>query len=389
MDQATALNTLTQLDLFSGPLAVFGQISFIWPWVFLMLPLPWLVYRFMPPAAPRHYRLRVAWLSSQQSVKSGTLRNQRKTLRLLVGSWLWLLLIVAAAHPQWIGEPQPLPNKGRDLMLAVDISGSMQMDDMVLNKQRIDRLTAVKEIVSDFVLRREGDRLGLIVFGTQAYLHVPMSHDRKTVSAQLEEIQLRMAGDQTAIGDAIGLAVKRLKDQPEGGRILILLTDGANTAGSIDPIQAAQLAAGQKLKIYTVGIGADELEVETLFGLTRRINPSQDLDEITLRNIARATDGTYFRARSTEELDAIYKELDRLEPIEQQAQVFRPRHSLMHWPLLLIFASLISAFAGRWFLIYWRQQVSESEPPAHSSELAENKPQPTALSKLNSTQGRD
>ncbi|MDX1319228.1 MAG: VWA domain-containing protein [Oceanospirillum sp.] len=361
MDQATAINAISQWEPFSGSLSILNQIHFVWPWIFLMLPLPWLVYRFMPPAAPRHYRLRVAWLSPNQSVKSGTLRNQRKTLRLLVGSWLWLLLLVAAAHPQWIGEPQPLPNKGRDLMLAVDISGSMQMDDMVLNKQRIDRLSAVKEIVSDFVLRREGDRLGLIVFGTQAYLHVPMSHDRKTVSAQLSEIELRMAGDQTAIGDAIGLGVKRLKEQPEDGRILILLTDGANTAGAIDPIQAAQLAAGQKLKIYTIGIGADELEVESLFGLTRRINPSQDLDEITLRNIAGATGGSYFRARSTEELEAIYRELDRLEPIEQEAQVFRPRHSLMHWPLLLLFASLITAFAGRWFLIYWRNQASHHE----------------------------
>ncbi|SEG26930.1 Ca-activated chloride channel family protein [Oceanospirillum linum] len=361
MDQATALDALSQLNFFSVFFVSLSQVHFVWPWVFLMLPLPWLVYRFMPPASPRHYRLRIAWLSATQSIKSGALRSQRKTLRLIVGSWIWVLLVIATSHPQWIGEPQPLPNKGRDLMLAVDISGSMQMDDMVLHEERTDRLTAVKEIVSDFVLRREGDRLGLIVFGTQAYLHVPITHDRKTVSAQLNEIELRMAGDQTAIGDAIGLGTKRLKDQPEEGRILILLTDGANTAGAIDPIQAAQLAASQQLKIYTIGIGADELEVETLFGLTRRINPSQDLDEITLRNIASATGGNYFRARSTEELDAIYRELDRLEPVEQQSQVFRPRHSLIYWPLLLIFASLIIAFAGRWFLVYWREQASTPE----------------------------
>ncbi|WP_211224299.1 vWA domain-containing protein [Oceanospirillum maris] len=358
MDQTTALNGLAQLELFSGPLAFLTQIHFVWPWIFILLPLPWLVYRFLPPAPPRHYRLRVAWLSAQQNIKSGTLRSQRKLRRLIIGCWLWLLLLMAGAHPQWVGDPIPLPNKGHDLMLAVDISGSMQMDDMLLNGERTDRLTAVKKIVSDFVLRREGDRLGLIVFGTQAYLHVPMTHDRNTVSAQLKEIQLRMAGDQTAIGDAIGLGIKRLKEQPEDGRVVILLTDGANTAGAIDPIQAAQLAAGQKLKIYTIGIGADELEVQTLFGLTRRINPSQDLDETTLRSIARNTGGSYFRARSTEELDAIYRELDRLEPIEQQAQVFRPQHSLMHWPLLLIFASLIVAFTIRWLIVYWREQVS-------------------------------
>lgn len=359
MDQATALSGLAQLGLLSGPLAFLAQVHFVWPWIFILLPLPWLVYRFLPPAPPRHYRLRVAWLNPGQSIKSGALSSQRKLRRLLVGSWLWLLLIIAGAHPQWVGQPVPLPNKGHDLMLAVDISGSMQMDDMVLNEERTDRLTAVKSIVSDFVLRREGDRLGLIVFGSQAYLHVPITHDRSTVSRQLSEIQLRMAGNQTAIGDAIGLGVKRLKEQPEEARILVLLTDGANTAGALSPIQASQLAVSQNLKIYTIGIGSSALEVETLFGQTRQINPSQDLDEITLRTVARNTGGAYFRAHSTEELAAIYQELDRLEPIEQKAQVFRPRHSLLHWPLLLVFVSLILAFSGRWLLTYWREQRAQ------------------------------
>lgn len=358
MDQTTTLN-----DLLNVSWGVIGQLSFVWPWIFLLLPLPWLVQRFVPPAPPRHYRLRIAWLPSPNTLQSGSQQQRRRQLRLWLAGWLWLLLVTAAAHPQWVGEPQPVPNKGRDLMLAVDISGSMQIDDMQLNNERTNRLNAVKQIVSDFVLRRKGDRLGLIVFGTQAYLHVPMTHDRKTVSRQLSEIQLRMAGDQTAIGDAIGLGIKRLKDQPETGRILILLTDGANTAGAIDPVQAAQLAAGQQLKIYTIGIGADELEVETLFGLTRNINPSQDLDEITLRQIAQETGGSYFRARSSEELDAIYRELDRLEPIEQEAQIFRPRHSFIQWPLLLLFLTLTVTFALRWLLLYWRnRKAAEREP---------------------------
>ncbi len=341
------------MDLSSSLTNFYSQLDFIWPWITLLLPLPVLVYYFFPAAPNRQYLLKVSYLQSRDKARVQHSYSRKNLKRLFFASWLWLLLLLSASHPQWIGEAIPLPNKGHDFMLAVDISGSMQMEDMRLQQEPTDRLTAVKAIVSDFVLRREGDRLGLIVFGSQAYLHVPLTHDRNTVSSQLQEIQLRMAGEQTAIGDAIGLAVKRLKDRPEDGRILVLLTDGANTAGEIDPIQAAQLAASQKLKIYTIGVGADELEVKTLFG-SRRINPSQELDEYTLRTLAEKTGGQYFRARSTEELDQIYQQLDKLEPIEQDNQVFRPRHSLLHWPLLLAVISLICAMAGRWFVRLWR-----------------------------------
>lgn len=321
-----------------------SQLDFVWPWVFLLLPLPWLVYRFMPAVGAQQFQLKVLWLPKTQT-KRPILSQPASRVALLWACLVWLLLLTAASHPQWVGEPTPIPNKGRDLLLAVDISGSMQMPDMTLKQKKVDRLTAVKAIVSDFVLKREGDRLGLVVFGTQAYLHVPLTHDRNTVAAQLNEIQLRMAGENTAIGDAIGLGIKRLQAKPEEGRVLVLLTDGANTSGSIDPIQASQLAASAKVKIYTIGIGAEFMEVESLFGTTRRVNPSQDLDEYSLRTIASNTGGTYFRARSTEELSAIYQELDRLEPIEQQSQVFRPKHSLIHWPLsgalFLVMAGLI------------------------------------------------
>lgn len=361
------------MDLSSALTGFSSQLDFIWPWIFILLPLPWLVYRFVPATPSRQYQLKVSWLQGQKNsaVKQGYGRHNLK--RLLFASWLWLLLLLAASHPQWIGDAVPLPNKGHDLMLAVDISGSMQMEDMRLQQEPTDRLTAVKAIVSDFVLRREGDRLGLIVFGSQAYLHVPLTHDRNTVSGQLQDIQLRMAGEQTAIGDAIGLAVKRLKDRPEDARILVLLTDGANTSGEIDPIQAAQLAASQKLKIYTIGIGADEMEVKTLFGLTRRINPSQELDEYVLRTLAEKTGGQYFRARSTEELNQIYQQLDQLEPIEQDNQVFRPKHSLLHWPLLLAVVSLMLALSGRWLVRLWRLRDNVNAVDKHSTHKQQAK----------------
>jgi Ca-activated chloride channel family protein len=210
----------------------------------------------------------------------------------------------------------------------------------MINKQRVDRLTATKWVAGDFINRRVGDRLGLILFGTQAYLQTPLTFDRKTVLTLLNESAIGLAGDNTAIGDAIGLAVKRLKDQPANSRVLILMTDGANTAGEVSPLKAAELAAENQLKIYTIGIGADEMVVRSFFG-SHKVNPSRDLDENTMIKIAQRTGGRYFRARNTDELNNIYMLLDKLEPIEKDKQYFRPRSELYFWPLAL--ALLIAA----------------------------------------------
>ena len=174
--------------------------------------------------------------------------------------------------------------------------------------------------------------MGLILFGDNAYLQVPLTFDRKTVQVLLDEAFIGMAGESTAIGDAIGLAVKRLRKNPSEQKVLILLTDGANTSGVVTPLKAAELAAGEGLKIYTIGIGADEMIVRSFFG-NRRVNPSRDLDEDTLRAIADKTGGRYFRARDAEELSKIYGLLDQLEPIEKDQQYFRPRKALYIWPL--------------------------------------------------------
>jgi len=207
----------------------------------------------------------------------------------------------------------------------------------------VDRLTLVKHVLGEFLRRRDGDRIGLILFGSNAYLHVPLTFDHATVGRLLAESRLGVAGKQTAIGDALGIAVKRLRERPEGSRVLILLTDGANTAGEVAPRQAAELAAHAGLRVYTVGVGAEQMEVPGLFGTSfgaRRINPSADLDEDTLRHIATLTGGRYFRARDQAELEAIYAELDRIEPVAQEAESLRPMRTLHHWPLA--FAWLLS-----------------------------------------------
>ena len=243
-----------------------------------------------------------------------------------------------------MGPSIDLPVSGRDLLLAVDLSGSMSTQDFSLHGRQVDRLAAVKAIAGDFIQRRVGDRLGLILFGLNAYVQSPLTFDRKTVDTLLQEAAIGLAGKQTAIGDAIGLAVKELRRHPNGNKVLILLTDGANNAGEVDPIAAARLAAKEGLTIYTIGIGADSVMVPSLFGM-QQVNPSQDLDEATLRAIAKATGGRYFRARDSAELNKIYQVIDQLQPVDQQRQTFRPRRSLFFWPLAM---ALILAMPLLW-----------------------------------------
>ena len=329
------------------------MIEWQWPWVFLLLPLPWLLRRLLKPM-PRTpgAALRVPDLRDFKRVSIEAVQASRQVL--WHGLWLgllWLLLLAALAQPKWVGEPVSLPVSGRDLMLAVDLSGSMQTEDFVINSVPVDRLTATKYVASDFIERRKGDRIGLILFGRNAYLQAPLTFDRKTVETLLMEAQIGMAGKETAIGDAIGLAIKRLKDKKEGSRVLVLITDGANTAGEISPLKAAELAARHGLKIYTIGIGADEMLRESFFGL-QRVNPSAELDEKTLKAIAKITGGRYFRARDTEELEKIYRILDELEPVKVEEKTFRPVKSLYFWPLgaawwLALLYALLRLWPGR------------------------------------------
>ena len=322
------------------------MMSLVWPWLLALGPLPWLIRRWASPAPKQATAaLRVPHFRDMvhlQSVRSVNNLQSRSSMWFWFSIVMWLLLLLAAARPQWIGEPIGLPTSGRDLMLAVDISGSMAIPDFSVNGQEVTRLDVVKRAAGEFIARRTGDRLGLIVFGSQAYVQTPLTFDRDTVSTMLQETEIGLAGKETAIGDAIGLAVKRLRDDAASDRVLVLLTDGANTSGEVQPLQAAEFAARDGLTVYTVGVGADEMMVQDFFG-SRVVNPSADLDEDTLRSIAEQTGGRYFRARDARGLEKIYEILDELEPVESDVEIIRPIDELFFWPMGLAYTFALLA----------------------------------------------
>lgn len=314
------------------------MLTFELQWVFYLLPLPVIAYWLLPKAKTQQGAVRVPFYQELQGLKhNASVNASQKKLRITSMALIWSCLIAAAAEPIWIGDPVSLPSSGRDLLLAVDISGSMNREDMQAQGKLIPRIFAVKTVLDDFIERRKGDRLGLILFGTNAYLQAPLTFDRTTVKRFLIEAQIGFAGDQqTAIGDAIGLAVKRLRKRPGDRHVVILLTDGANNGGEVNPIPAAKLAVQENIVIYTVGVGADQMIQPGIFGSSfgsRKINPSTDLDEKTLQEIARMTGGKYFRARDPIELIKIYQLLDELEPVEDNEKSFRPQKALFYWPL--------------------------------------------------------
>ena len=320
-------------------------LEFALPLLFAALPLPLLV-AWLVPRAPESTggALRLPFYQALHA-SMGEGRATRSRLRLLLAALAWVLLVTAAARPQMPGEAVQLPVSGRDLLLAVDISGSMETEDMVLGRQVATRLAAVKYVAGNFIERRQGDRLGLILFGDQAYLQTPLTFDRQTTNIQLDEAAIGLAGKRTAIGDAIGLAVKRLRDQPQENRVLILLTDGENTAGTVDPQKAADIAASEGVRIYTIGVGADERIVSGFFGKRRVAN--SELDEPALIAIAEKTGGRYFRARDIAALEGIYQLLDELEPVSEDEEVFRPVIELYSWPMAAaLLISLLMALAA-------------------------------------------
>ena len=335
------------------------MLEFQLPWVFYCLPLPLFIYLLIPRVKVEQAAVRVPFFQTLEQLQQQTsLKMAKQPFKIAGALLIWCSLISAAAQPTWIGDPISLPTEGRDLMLAVDLSKSMLMEDMDIGNEKVNRLIAVKAVVSEFIEQRVGDRIGMILFGTQAYIQAPLSFDTKTVQRFLMESQIGFAGDATAIGDAIGLAVKRLRKRPGNQHVLILSTDGANTAGEVKPLAAAKFAAEHNITIYTIGVGADELVQPGIFGSSwgaRKINPSADLDEDTLQKISALTGGQYFRAKNPTELSSIYQIVNELEPIEDKALTFRPSKSLFHWPLAI---ALLTSFLSAFLALPWKEWLS-------------------------------
>ncbi|HEV7813722.1 MAG TPA: VWA domain-containing protein [Janthinobacterium sp.] len=315
------------------------MIHFAWPWMLLLLPLPWLSNRWLPPARPQGGAVFMPF-AAVVGEGAAPAMPRRPRGRMLLFALVWLLLVGAAVRPQWLGQPEPVPSTGRRLLLAVDTSGSMASQDMAGG---YTRLQVVQAVAGQFIRHRQGDQVGLELFGTRPYMQAPLTADLDTVGQFLRESMIGVAGPQTAIGDAIGLALKRLKDAQErpgakGEMVLILLTDGGNNAG-MDPIQAAKAAAAAGLRIYTIGVGA---------AVDDDAGPGNgDLDEDTLRSIARLTGGEYFRATDANALQDVYAQIDRLEPGAGQAQWYRPSSEWFPWPLALALLLSIPAAAMR------------------------------------------
>lgn len=332
-------------------------ISWVSPWVLWLLPLPLLVYYFIPAYQGNQQRaLRVPDISPYLEVaapRQDTGLSAQRWVRVLLLTLAWLTLLLATARPQSYGDPIGVPVTGRDLMLGIDISGSMREADLYAGNQRATRMAVVKQVAKEFVSRRSGDRVGLIMFGSQAYVQTPLTHDHDTVQHFLDEAVVGLAGRSTAIGDAIGLSVKRLRDRPEASRVLILLTDGENSAGVIDPIEAAGLAAQSDIRIHTIGVGSEPRE--SVFNITLGTRRSE-LDEATLKEISRVTGGQYFRARNQQELANIYREIDRLEPTELDTEEFRPLQELFAWPLsAALVLSMLWAVMGTSLSVFYQR----------------------------------
>lgn len=321
--------------------------SFAWPWAWLALPLPWLAMWLLPARGNPAPALKVPYGPQLEGIAAGTGIARSVALNPLA-VLAWLLLVVAVARPQELGPAVVPPQSGRDMLLAVDLSGSMGSPDMQLGGGVVDRLTAAKAVLADFLDRRTGDRVGLLVFGQRAYMVTPLTLDHDSVRQQLKDLVPGLAGRETAIGDAIALATKRLREQPTGERVVILLTDGVSNAGTLLPEKAAELARDSGVRVHTIAFGSDGQSV-SLFGMQLPMPGGSDdsVDEASLQQVARTTGGRFFRARDTRQLAGIYDELNRIEPVQRPGQAVRPRIERYPAPLALALACTLLAFAWR------------------------------------------
>jgi Ca-activated chloride channel homolog len=302
-------------------------VEFAWPWMFALLPLPILVWWLMPPYRARQASIQVPFFdrvaaATGQTPQRGAVVMRRRAAQMIAAILIWILIVAALARPQWVSDPVTRDVSARDLILAVDISGSMdQTDFRTTDGQMLTRLDGVKRVIRDFIARRHGDRIALILFGTKAYVQVPFTQDLQTAQQLLDQTQVGMAGQQTAIGDTIGLAIKTLEGSTAKQKLLILLTDGNDTASRVPPEHAADIAQQNGVVIYTIGVGDPAASGENRVDLG------------VLKSVASTTGGQFFRAEDGAQLQAIYADIDRLAPAKLQTLSWRPKLPLFQWPL--------------------------------------------------------
>lgn len=317
------------------------------PWLLLLWLLPLLVWFLIPRAQPGlPAALKVPFYDRLSALLAGGQQDSSRARSAWLLFLAWGLLVLAAAGPRWVGEPVPLTREGRNIMMVLDLSGSMELDDMVQNGRPVTRLEVVKDAAAAFVRARAGDRLGLILFGTQAYLQTPLTFDLHNVLQRIDDATVGLAGKTTSIGDAIGLAVKRLQNVPPASRVIILLTDGANNSGILAPLKAAELAKADGIKVYTIGLGATPdtgLINPALFAM----NADAALDEDTLKKIAAMTDARYFRATDQQSLHAIYNTINQLEQVSGDPATLRPRKEFYPWPLAIALLLIMGWFVTK------------------------------------------
>jgi len=312
------------------------MLTFAYAWLFILLPLPWLLRRLLPAHHERKTAVRVPFLKRLSLVAGLQPGNDVAIARRPVTQWLalglaWMLIVVAVTRPQWLGEPVTRELPMRDLLVAVDLSGSMEAKDFTdIEGNNVDRLTAVKQVLDAFFERRDGDRVGLILFGSAAFVQVPFTDDLDVVRELLGEAQIRMLGPRTMLGDAMGLAINLFERSDVDERVLIVLTDGNDTGSLVPPERAAEIARDNGVLVHTIAIGDPTAAGE------------QALDEKTLENIAGITGGGYFHANDRQELESIYAYLDEINPRQVETQSYRPITDLYDWPLAA--AMLITLF---------------------------------------------
>jgi Ca-activated chloride channel family protein len=311
------------------------MIEFVYPWAFVLLLAPVLVTLFAPAYKERKSSIKVPYFArlvdvTGETPQSGAVLLNRNNIQRIIVAFSWLCIVTAIAKPEMIGAPINQEKSARDLMVAVDLSGSMSVEDFTLPDKKnttkavkVNRLVAVKEVLNNFVKGREHDRLGLILFGDAPYLQAPFTDDIPTWQALLNESDIGMAGQSTAFGDAIGLAISVFEQSETQNRVLIVLTDGNDTASKVPPVEAAKVAAAHDIKIYTIAIGDPSAVGEE----------KVDLD--VLQEMADITQGKSFQALSSKELLQVYAEIDKLEPQQFDSLSFRPRVSVHHYPIIL------------------------------------------------------